>query len=780
MLVTWGTSKGSAAAPSVPFASVNGPTQGPSAGPYNGWSVQYAAQPTIPSPVSFTATRQGFDTSANAVSVSETMYVTTTVRQPYPNQASQSALTAALNDYIYSTDTLVGATNNSDFTSPLPIFNWVSIARSTVDTTVHLAVTGGHRNARANQQVACVKFIATDGSLTVSQIVSTTSIDVHAQDAYPVIAFVCDLDISTLAQGLITVNAEVYPWIGGSGSVFKSATNTPASGSVERGFTPRYFLKSTSKTASPPLAYVSTTGSDTTHAGWSTSAVTAAASPYLTIQGAINDCAAAANTGVTGGVLDACEIRVTAGTFNLVSAASARAQNVSWFTITRDPNVARASAIVTLGGAGAAWRARIGAGGTLTSPITSGAVRFKDITFQRPGNFTLLGEAGTFLDIYWDDVTADNNSFNTWLSSSNDYIYGMTLTNPGGGFAPGTREHRIFRGVNVAVGGNQAFENWLTVGCYYNGVANVTTSTRTADGGIFAFNYFTGQNPTGPFLGLAGSGGPDVNGFFIGQNIKEFASSEDAPTVAVSADTANGNNTHVVVHQNTAAGSGTGGRENMFYDWTGTARTTKLASFVGNLCVQFNTKSDIAQSDGTRIGNWPIEFGTGCVGTLSSYSANAPASESQTYPGINAQIGASTTVRNPDPKFTNFQAQTLGTPAVVTGSITTNVLTVTAVTSGTIVVGGRVSGTSVVFGTYIASFGTGTGGTGTYNLNQNSAVVSETITTNTFIRGAGNGVYSLLSGSPAKGQIPNPVLAFDAAGTARPSSNDSVGAYVAP
>jgi hypothetical protein len=66
------------------------------------------------------------------------------------------------------------------------------------------------------------------------------------------------------------------------------------------------------------------------------------------------------------------------------------------------------------------------------------------------------------------------------------------------------------------------------------------------------------------------------------------------------------------------------------------------------------------------------------------------------------------------------------------GSITTGVLTVTSIGSGTLHVDDQINGASIPPGTFIQSFGKGTtGGTGTYNLNQASltGVSSETITT---------------------------------------------------
>ncbi len=66
--------------------------------------------------------------------------------------------------------------------------------------------------------------------------------------------------------------------------------------------------------------------------------------------------------------------------------------------------------------------------------------------------------------------------------------------------------------------------------------------------------------------------------------------------------------------------------------------------------------------------------------------------------------------------------------AVVTGSIATTTLTVTAVTSGTLDIGSVISGTGVTAGTTITAFGTGTGGTGTYTVSASQTVASTSIT----------------------------------------------------
>jgi len=101
-----------------------------------------------------------------------------------------------------------------------------------------------------------------------------------------------------------------------------------------------------------------------------------------------------------------------------------------------------------------------------------------------------------------------------------------------------------------------------------------------------------------------------------------------------------------------------------------------------------------------------------------------------TYNGVNPQ-----TVRiyNTFTSDTNFErgksAWELSTSdAVVTGSISTQTLTVTAVGSGALAAGQIITGTNVLPGTRITALGTGSGGTGTYTVSQSQTVASTTIT----------------------------------------------------
>lgn len=68
------------------------------------------------------------------------------------------------------------------------------------------------------------------------------------------------------------------------------------------------------------------------------------------------------------------------------------------------------------------------------------------------------------------------------------------------------------------------------------------------------------------------------------------------------------------------------------------------------------------------------------------------------------------------------------TAFTATGSISSNTLTITAAGSKNIQIGDAVTGSGVTAGTYVATFGTGTGGTGTYSLNNTMTVSSEVLT----------------------------------------------------
>jgi hypothetical protein len=88
-------------------------------------------------------------------------------------------------------------------------------------------------------------------------------------------------------------------------------------------------------------------------------------------------------------------------------------------------------------------------------------------------------------------------------------------------------------------------------------------------------------------------------------------------------------------------------------------------------------------------------------------------------------IGTYTINQSQTVASTLMNSATVG--AVVTGSITGTTLTVSAVTSGTLVVGQTIQGSTVTAQTIITALGTGTGGVGTYTVNNSQTVTSRTL-----------------------------------------------------
>ena len=609
----------------------------------DGWTATYPSPPTfdpVGNPETFAVQRAGFTTTGTTTTYTDTLTVTKRVRQVYPNQATLTPSTVSLSDYVYSGNVITGAANNSTETSPQPVAQWVLSDRVVVGNTVTLELVAFHRNARNGEQVACVEFSATDGTNAVTQKVSASVVSGRSTDRNAVIVYRAVLDISTLANpSVVTCNAKVYPWIGTATSIRDSA-----SASAAREFSPRVFVRNTAKFNAPPFAYVATTGNDTTGVV-STTAATAAATPFLTIAAALK--AFKTQSGVTGGVLDGCILRVGAGSFVLGSTVASTdvAMTAAGVTITRDPNVAKASAIVTFGAA--AFRTRF--------PW----LRIADCTIQRTGLLTLQGEAAPQMVVTLDDVTFDNANNNaSILSNSHLMIAGCDLLNAGSSpIAAGTFEVRMVRGLLCTSG--VTVESWLVVGSRLTGGSHanglLAGGTRSSNGAICAFNYLSGYRPN--YGGLA-----ETMSCAVVQNVIEFFSATSNTGFSISPDSATTNTLHALAFHNTVAGFFNNGRSNLFYDETaGTARTHRLMAVKGNIQVSVNNKGDVFILDGTRIGNWPYLFGVGVAQDFHQFDAAAP-NFRQEFIGLGSLVGTSQTTPIL-PQFTSPAHTTTGPTA---------------------------------------------------------------------------------------------------------------------
>lgn len=611
----------------------------------DGWSVAYPSPPTfdpVAAPETFAVTRQGFTATGTPTTYSDTLTLTKRVRQPYPNQAQLTPTTVAVSDYVYATDLIIGAANNSTEAAPQPIANWVMADRQMVGNSVALEIVAFHRNARNGEQVACVEFSATDGTTTVTQKVSTSVVSARPSDRNAVIVYRCDLDISTLANpAIITCNAKVYPWVGTAASIRDSAAS-----SVAREFSPRTFTRNTAKFAAPPFAYVSTSGNDTTGIV-STTAATAQATPFATVLGAIKGLKAA--TAVTGGRIDGCQVRLGSGSFVAGSLLSGDVtggiQDSAVLTITRDPNIAKSAAILTFGAA--ALRTRF--------PY----LRIADCSILRTGTLAFQGEAAATLQLTLDDVAFDNVNFNaTILNAAALTLTGCDLKNAGSSpLSAGANEVRMLRG--LLNDSSVAIENWLVVGCRMvngnHGTSLFANGTRSSNGAICAFNYLSGFR-------LAYGSLAETMAVAVVQNVVEYYSATSNTGVGLSADSLLANISHAVVAHNTVAGFFNNGRSNQFYDENPTVpRTHRLVISKANIHVSLNNKGDLFLLDGTRIGNWPYAYGVGVAAELLQFDAASPTFR-QEFAGLGSIGGISTTTPL-SPQFTTPAHTTTGPTA---------------------------------------------------------------------------------------------------------------------
>jgi predicted secreted protein len=637
----------------------------------DGWQATYDGAPpsTVIESWFNNIEREGFTTAGIATTYNDPIYVTRRVRQAYPNQASFTTDTVALSEHLYADDVIAGVTNNSTAAYLKPIANWALFDRTVVGNSITVEIVAAHYNGRNNSQAACVIARATDGVTTVTGTpVSSTVVSGRSSDQNAVLVLRVTLDIATLNNGPITVNAKVYPWIGNAGAVLDSADQ-----SARREFSPRYFLKDTTRSANPPYAYVTAAG--TAGGVWSTNAATAEATPFDTVQNAINAAASQMPAGAysalvgtgTSRPLDGAIIRVGSGTFSLGSgAASTRPQKLGALIITRDPNVARASSIVSYGTT-AGWRARLGVA-TLESVTTEGAVIFRDISILRTNTQTLQGEAASQLDIIFDDVSYDNGSFsNAIFNQSHGRTYGMAVTNAAASaFSPGTYEWRSHRGLTGAFLGNNV-EAYMMLGSRPSNVGTMTRGGRTASGSFIAFNFFASRNNAVRLFEWGTN--ENVTGLAAIQNVIENIGTVETATNRISGDGESGDVTHLVFIHNTTLGFDGYGRGNLLYnDTLADFRTHTFARLSANIHTQINTKHDIFMTDGAYIQSWEYNNGVGSIGEFVMYrnADNGNVRFGQDYAGLLASVGTSSTVRN-DPLFVSYQGTTIG-PVAGAGS----------------------------------------------------------------------------------------------------------------
>lgn len=152
----------------------------------------------------------------------------------------------ALDNWVYATDydmTLsvladwrtglpaetIAVTNNSTRVCSIPIFRWYEVPYRRTDNMIRVAMGVFSHHPNGMQPVAGVKFTITDG--TTTKTVWATSLTTSTTYGDATRCYEIDLDGSTgtpLTNGLLRIDAEVYPWVGSMRSTDTAGTRSMA------------------------------------------------------------------------------------------------------------------------------------------------------------------------------------------------------------------------------------------------------------------------------------------------------------------------------------------------------------------------------------------------------------------------------------------------------------------------------------------------------------------------------------------------------------------------
>jgi hypothetical protein len=681
----------------------------------DGWSITATSPPTmdpVGAPRFLRLTRQGYVAGTGLTTFLESTILTKRVRLPFPDQATLDNSRVSNSVSVCSTDSATGVTNNSALLSPIPIANWGVVSKQLVGDTIEVEVSAYHWAARNNKQVAYVTFTATDGINPITPVtISTPTISPNPRDLYPVIVYRAVLNVAGLANPAdITVNAEVYPHVGGSASVARSADN--AANGDRRLFRPLVFWRNTSYTNNRPTAYVALAadagdgvGTPTASGVVSTSLVTAKATPFNTIGNAIVGLRSAF------GSIDGCRIVLQIGTHTDSTSPAALTYQLgnAEVVIERDYANGAATQANTIFAPAASWSFR------------SFMFKLRGITYRRTGAFTFT-TATANAQFVLEEATFDNNSQSAAIVGNAVvmvYFDGVAATTVAGSAlnAGASSIIAMLRGVNLSVvTPGTAIELFNAIGCRFPSIVQADAAARGNSGCIVACSEVLGL--TGTCLGGNFAGSQNNAGAFANL-VLEFISTTSSSAMRPSGDDATYTFGHCVMHNITVAGFNVWGRINAFYNETiGTARSGRFISVKGCIFPQMNTKHDIFHglNEGQtaaapfRTGVWCYLHGVDCAGNLEINLPASPPTESQEYYGLGSVPANSATAIDSahDPKWVTPRHTTAGPVA-----------------------------------------------------------------------GLGGGNYRLQAGSAAAGILADPVLAFDLAGNARPTSNDAAGAYIA-
>lgn len=564
--------------------------------------------------------RPGFNAAGEAVTVSDLVRVTTELRIPYDAAVGSNSAyplqraadngdatsRVVLSELVYKDDVIADVANNSTLDYPLPQFLWLRPDNDICTDTLRLEAFVSHWHARQGRPVAAVRFIVSDGTGEVSVLVNTTSFVDYAASGLGCPAFVADVDVSSLDDGPLTVNAVVYPWVG---EAFDLA---------EDGLTGAQDMQSRPMTAwkNPARTYAYVTTAGTSSGTASSDPAVAAGAPFDTYANAL----AALRTVIGGGDCSGGVIRFGEGTWIV---PGGNATETAGAPLVLEPVDPANRATTTLEPLNTSIPNRNLDGRTIVRDLRLNRIAGSSTLFRgRQGNaeFTLSVERCII-----HNSGSDSRPFFI-RDTSRLWLIDCDQTGPNLGLVSASGAND--KNANVIgcreLGGNAVVN---AVACHLTQSfcnAGDTSGARpsTSEGMVFAFNRtvkLSGSNQAfsagGQFLVGSRRGIGVVGNLFIYEGgtstLVEFWTGGSSPRQAV----------NVVLQANTSPVGGDTGRTNFMY-----ANSQEVLHGQMRQCVwpRWATKSDLFDDDPDDIGGWRTAFRVGWQDNLMWEGASPP------------------------------------------------------------------------------------------------------------------------------------------------------------
>jgi len=499
-------------------------------------------------------------------------------------------------------------TNNSTvaYTKTLGDWTWGHYERVT-GSDFRLRCVAFQGDAHSGCPVSCVKFTVTDGTNTVTEIVTTMAIDtdVSTDDAQSGAEYFADIDLSTLTQGaVLTANFVAYPWVGDSTSLLDtSAGAAPPSPLVG----PRKFLNDKSNTYGVTMALVDPAGNDATGVAYDSATYNyLTAAPFLTLGKAAAAIAAYNNTNRSRNDVGAGIIECNDGSYNNLGSSNSYGST---------PN-----AVITIRPSPGASAYGVKISGQSGNNNISGRTKIESIEITSTTNNT-WSTANVYI---WLHNCKFNSGSNTPFNGTGMVIHvtqgEAPVWNTGfRGFSTGSTYWSLVRGVDLTGFTKNIFcytvcfnkrmtKSGTTVNLLIDGVSGYTGLQSVP---IVYNNALYGLEANGGDIIGFGSFASNTTGMVFVQNIIENTNGSGSPIGSIGSSDAINTNTpleNYIVWHNVVVG------QRCFFGYNDAGTITKYRrywSVKNNYFDRAANKNDVfSPGNANRIGPWSVSNST--------------------------------------------------------------------------------------------------------------------------------------------------------------------------